>query len=265
MASLIGVRYLAGALTVLDLDVSGSGTGTTAPISAPGARDGSDLTHHAVTGLDDAGGGASALGETRVYGLLDAPAPDRAIAFLRVRVRARYEVVLGPGPGVSSVAFFYEGMTLPISPLAGLQTFTNLEADLATNPVSGQPWTAADLLSAQIGFALAIAHNDPAFSTVSMAELSEFTVEIWGDAGEAKAVVKSGLGSDILAPVAEETGVGAALMGSDMLSPITEEHGISGAALGSDLGVSVAEERGVDRATYSDDVERAETSGVLEE
>lgn len=265
MASLIAVRYLAGALTVLDLDASGSGTGSTLQITAPGARDGSDITHHALTGLDDQGGPTSADGETRVFGALDLPVPDNAIAFLRVRVRVRHEVVAGPGPGVGSAAFFYGGMTLPLAPLSGLVTFTNLEADYPTNPVSGQAWTAADLLSLQIGFVLALSHSDATFSTVSMAELSEFAVEVWGDAGGAKAVVKSGLGSDILAPVAEETGIGAAALGSEASAPVTEERGISGAALGADLGVAFAEERGVDRATHSDDVERAEASGVLEE
>lgn len=194
MATLLGTRYLSGALTTVDLDSGSTGAGSSGIITAPQARDGSDATMHTFIAPDDFGNGLNGNGRCDVFGALDAAAPAGTIEFIRVRVRARKLTALGTGPTFSVVYFYLNGARTLLG--ASGAAFAEVGLELATNPFTLAAWVASDFAVPAFGFTIEAQSIDPTFSSVAQGDVSEFWLEIWGTVG-AVARVKSTYGDAI--------------------------------------------------------------------
>lgn len=177
MASLLGTLRLA-TLTLQDFITSGL-TGTFRTMTAAGSKDGSDATDHAFQGADD---GGSAQGEAHGFGSLDAAAPAGTIEFLRVKLRAYGGTVFGPGPSVQNL-YLRKGSASAIVANVATGSFTDFQADIATNPATGLAWTAADLAASDIGYIMYGQTLDPTFASIFEMAVSEFSIEVWGTNG----------------------------------------------------------------------------------
>lgn len=248
MAGLLQSLRWTGAVAHVDVDNSGSGSGSDSLITAAGAKDGSDATFHSLILLDDSGAPLSADALTIVTAALDAYIAVGAIQFVRIKVRARGFKDVGAGPINVSVSFYIGGNSTPITGLSATPSFTDFTIDMPNNPLTTQPWLASAFTSTQIGLILGGNNLDPAFSTVSHAQFSEFTFEVWGDAPPVVSV-KSALGSDIMLSA-----------GSGQVDTLEQFSGVVDKEVASGTPIE-----GAELVRFGDVIDKAAATGVVED
>lgn len=153
--------------------------------TAAGTHDGSDLTLDSVHMADGPTGlSQSGSGHMEVIYTMDPITFSGTIAFLRYHFKAWHVDVAGARfnqiSAIWTVAGFGATNTLATqSTLAGAPTEINL--DIALNPTTGLPWTAAGFNARKAGFQLdCFTLNGVGDGSESFTLNSEFWVEVWG-------------------------------------------------------------------------------------